>query len=176
MQADDFLREHRQNLTNYGMLKAMLEQCYRDIGDEDGIIEMLSLKQAPTDAGGEHGGRTDRIALHYTDDLNDYAAEIRLRIRYLRRALFETHKKIDRFDALMAGLERDERWLIEGLYGERMTIEALAETKAPSGCFYSVSTICRHKKKALEKVDMLLQLSAACYDLPEQETRREVMA
>lgn len=157
--AEAFLSEHKQNLRRHSVLKTMLDQCCYDIGDVDGIIEAMSLRLVSVESlstASPSNSKTERIALSYDDDLGEYASEIKLRLRSIRRALYETHKQIIRFNAVMAGLETDEQWLIQEVFIKQTTIEKLAEMNAPSGSYYSASTIARHRKKILEKINTLL--------------------
>lgn len=161
MDGEVFLKEHLHNLCQQNALQTRMTQCRLALDQRDELTAALALNNPPIEAraSGQHlASRTECLALSYEDDWQEYADELTQCIRHLRRGIFDVQQRILLFDAVMAGLDQQEQWLVTEIYVNKTTIERLAEMKTPAGLFLSVSTISRHRKKLLEKVELLLRM------------------
>lgn len=163
--ADYLLRNHK----NYNSLEKMLEVQIQHLVENpiqtteaDAFIESLMLSGRPIDGvihhSSRHGSKTEEVALSYQDKLIEQRAN---HIETLQHQLKQVQYYIRLYDAVVAGLDPVEKWIVECHYVQSLSFNEMIRISPDSMTTISKSTLCRKKNELLRRIDHYIMIVQA---------------
>ena len=162
--AEWLLANHQKHLSFAKMLEVQIQHILNtpiQATDIDGFIEDLALGGRPPDGlphAIRYDSKTEEIAMAYRDRME---AEQAHNAQTLQRQLAQMRYYIHLYDAVMAGLDPAEKWIVESHYLQSLSLNEMVRTAPDTLINVSKSTLCRKKKELLTKIDHYLQIVQA---------------
>lgn len=168
------LTNHKDHLSLYNTLQKRRDQCIQNLQESDEQIEGMALKGIAFDdnrsiASRGFGSQTEHIALSYETKNAKIRHEFSEEIYRLEEQLHNLRRYLNLFDAIMAGLDAKEAWIITEHCVSGKAIDTLSKEKDPKGIIYSPSTLRRLMKRVFVKADRLFLAMQGDIDIDKME-------
>ena len=175
--AEWLLKNHKRNVSYAKMLEVQilhLGDTPTKTIDADGFIEDLGLCGKPLDGlphAARYSSKTEEIAITYQERMD---AEKIHNFQMLQQQLRQIHYYLRLYDAVVAGLDITEKWIVESHYLQSLSLNEMIRIAPNTLSNVSKSTICRKKKELLSKIDHYLQIVQAPFDEMPSDPLRSV--
>lgn len=165
--AEWLLTNHQKHSSFAKMLEVQIQHIVDtpiQATDVDGFIEDLALGGKPLD-GLPHvirrDSKTEEIATTYRDRME---AEQARNVQTLQQQLHQMRYYILLYDAVIAGLDPAEKWIVESHYLQSLSLNEMVRIAPDTLINVSKSTLYRKKNELLTKIDHYLQIVQAPVD------------
>ncbi len=153
-EGERLLQDHKKHVSVHNALRRRIEQYCAERDRPDAVIENLALRHTPLgEAAGERaqGSPVEHIVDSYPRIHDQQRQEVQVKLNQLEEKLQVFQDMLNLYDAVLAGLEQAEIWLIREYFDKGRTLDDLA---AERDCVKS--TMLSKKRKIIRKVDILL--------------------
>ena len=173
--ADWLLKNHQRHISFAKMLEVQIQHFVAtpiQDTDTDGFIEELMMDGKSLD-GLPHavrcGSRTEEVAITYRERME---AEQAQNVQMLQQQLCQIRYYVRLYDAVAAGLDPTEKWIVESHYLQSLSLNEMICIASDTLNNVSKSTLCRKKKELLSKIDHYLQIVQASVSEKKTESLR----